>query len=120
MVIVNVADEISEPVKKCVILCTQALKYLGETRVRRPAVHFVLNKRENLNRDYCETLIECVRKALNDNKLNNEINLHTETVHVLPIAFNSKSLIGTNVQCAASSIVPNVCYQRSKALQVYY
>ena len=92
LVIVNIEGEINEPVKKCFVLCTQALKYLGETRVRRPTVHFVLNKRKESNIDYCKTLVECVQKALNDNKLNNEINLQTENFHVLPIVLNSASL----------------------------
>ena len=106
LVIVNVEGEINEPVKKCFLLCTQALKYLGETRVRRPTVHFVLNKRKDSNKDYCKTLIECVEKGLHDNNLDNEINLKTENFHVLPIAFNSKPFINIDGECAASVTVP--------------
>lgn len=106
LVIVNVDGEISDPVKKCFLLCTQALKYLGETRVRRPTVHFVLNKRQDSNKDYCKTLIECIEKALHDNKLTNEINLQTENFHILPIAFNFTVLKSNNKEFTASLFVP--------------
>ncbi|CAF3459323.1 unnamed protein product [Rotaria socialis] len=105
LVIVNVDGEIIEPVKKCVVLCTQALQYLGETRVRRPTVHFVLNKRFHLNEEYCKSLVECVQKTLTENNLNNEINLKTENFHVLSQAFNYKPFINLNGECKVSSTV---------------
>ena len=81
LVIVNVEGEISEPVSKFFLLCTQALKYLGEARVKRPTVHFILNKRQNPNEDYCKTLVECVQTTLKEQTLDSEINLQKENFH---------------------------------------
>ncbi|CAM4765943.1 unnamed protein product [Rotaria magnacalcarata] len=105
LVIVNVEGEILEPVKKCFVLCAQALKYLGETRVRQPTVHFVLNKRSCRNEDYCKSLVECVQKPLTENKLNNEINLRTENFHILSQAFSDKPFINFNGECKVWSTV---------------
>lgn len=103
LVIVNVEIEINDIVKKFFIVCTQALKYLGETRVTRPTVHFILNKRPNSDKEYCKTLFECVRTTLKDNKLDNEINLQPENFHVLSTAFNRNPSKILNGKCAAFS-----------------
>ena len=67
LVIVNTDDEISETVKTMLVLCTQSLKYLGETRVARPEVHFIPNKRPDSYKEYCQTLVEHVHKNLKSN-----------------------------------------------------
>ncbi|CAF4005248.1 unnamed protein product [Rotaria sordida] len=103
LVIVNVEIEINEAVRKFFVLCTQALKYLGETRVTQPTVHFVLNKRPNPDEEYCKTLLECVRTTLKDNKLDNEINLQPDNFHVLSTAFNRNPFKILNGKCAAFS-----------------
>ncbi|CAF1334265.1 unnamed protein product, partial [Rotaria sp. Silwood1] len=103
LVIVNVEIEINEAVRKFFVLCTQALKYLGETRVTRPTVHFVLNKRPNPDEEYCKTLLECVRTTLKNNKLDNEINLQPDNFHVLSTAFNRNPFDILNGKCAAFS-----------------
>ncbi|CAF3598300.1 unnamed protein product [Rotaria sordida] len=103
LVIVNVEIEINEAVRKFFVLCTQALKYLGETRVIQPTVHFVLNKRPNPDEEYCKTLLECVRTTLKDNKLDNEINLQPDNFHVLSTAFNRNPFKILNGKCAAFS-----------------
>ena len=89
LVVVNVEGEISEPVKKYFLLCIQALKYLGETRVTQPTVHFVLNKRKNANVDYCQSLLDYVQQAVKETNLDKEINLKKDNVHSLPIAIDS-------------------------------
>ncbi|CAF1201967.1 unnamed protein product [Rotaria sordida] len=103
LVIVNVEIEINEAVRKFFVLCTQALKYLGETRVTQPTVHFILNKRPNPDEEYCKTLLECVRTTLKDNKLDNEINLQPDNFHVLSTAFNRNPFKILNGKCAAFS-----------------
>ncbi|CAF3840110.1 unnamed protein product [Adineta steineri] len=99
LMIVNVDGEINEIVKDFFISCTQALKYLGETRVIQPTVHFVLNKRPIRDENYCVTLFEYVRKTLNENKLDDVINLEQENFYVLSTAFNRDPTKILNGKC---------------------
>ena len=103
LVLVNVEGEINETIKNYFVLCIQTLKYLGETHVERPTVHFVLNKRPDPNEVYCEVVFERIRKTLIDNHLDNEINLEKKNFHVLSTAFNRHPLEILNRQCASVS-----------------
>ena len=101
LVIVNTEGEISDTVKKMLVLCAQSLKYLGETRITRPEVHFVLNKRSDPNKEYCQTLVEHVRESLKSNGLHDVIKLEQSNFHVLSMAFNRKPFSSSNGECAA-------------------
>ncbi|UJR24309.1 hypothetical protein I4U23_027276 [Adineta vaga] len=101
LVIVNIDSRIDESVKNIFVICTQALKYLQETRVKRPTVHFVFNKRPTSNESYCKELFETVRTTLKTNELDNEIDLKSENIHILSTAFNRKPLEISEQNCAA-------------------
>ena len=103
LVLVNVEGEINDTIKTFFVLCIQTLKYLGETRVERPTVHFVLNKRPDPNEEYCKELFERVRNTLIDNQLENEINLEEKNFHVLSTAFNKHPSEILNGKCATLS-----------------
>ena len=103
LVLVNVEGEINETIKNYFVLCIQTLKYLGETHVERPTVHFVLNKRSDANEEYCKELFEHVRRTLKDHQLENEINLEEKNFHVLSPAFYRHQLEILNRQCATLS-----------------
>jgi hypothetical protein len=87
IVIINNAGEIDETIKNMLVLCTQSLKYIGETRVKNPAVHIVLNKRDQLNEQYCKDLLDLVRSRLRENQLQDLIKLEEKNVHELKTAF---------------------------------
>ncbi|CAF2068075.1 unnamed protein product, partial [Rotaria magnacalcarata] len=103
LVIVNVIGEINETLRQMLILCTQSLTYLGETRVTRPTVHFVLNQKTDPNRANCEEQVEIIRHGLIENGLEKLIDLGANNFHVLSTAFNRKPFSDPNVECAALS-----------------
>ena len=101
LVIINNASEIDETIKNMLVLCTQSLKYIGETRVKSPAVHLVLNKRDNLDPDYCNDLLNRVRDRLRENQLQDIIKLEEKNVHELKTAFVKKQWSGSIQDCTA-------------------
>ncbi|CAF3833086.1 unnamed protein product [Rotaria sordida] len=103
LVIVNISGEIHETLKQMLILCTQSLNYLGETRVTRPTVHFVLNQKADPNKANCEKQVKIIRDDLIENGLNNLIDLGPNNFHVLSTAFNRKPFLDPNGDCAALS-----------------
>ncbi|CAF4006430.1 unnamed protein product [Rotaria sp. Silwood2] len=103
LVIVNISGEIHETLKQMLILCTQSLNYLGETRVTRPTVHFVLNQKADPNKANCEKQVKIIRDDLIANGLNNLIDLGPNNFHVLSTAFNRKPFLDPNGECAALS-----------------
>ncbi|CAF4831358.1 unnamed protein product [Rotaria sp. Silwood1] len=103
LVIVNISGEIHETLKQMLILCTQSLNYLGETRVSRPTVHFVLNQKADPNKANCEKQVKIIRDDLIANGLNNLIDLGPNNFHVLSTAFNRKPFLDPNGECAVLS-----------------
>ena len=101
LVIINVESEINAIMKNFFIFCTETLTYLGETRVKKPTVHFVLNKRQIPNEEYCKTLVKNVCTTLTETKLDNQINLQMENVHVLTTAMNRHPCEILDGACAA-------------------
>ncbi|CAF4271249.1 unnamed protein product [Rotaria sp. Silwood2] len=103
LVIVNISGEIHYTLIQMLILCIQSLNYLGETRVTRPTVHFVLNEKADLNKAICEKLFRILRDILIANGLNNLIDLGPNNFHVLSTAFNRKPFLDPHGECAAIS-----------------
>jgi hypothetical protein len=93
--------EISETLKKLLLLCTQSLNYLGTTRVTKPTIHFVLNQKADPNKENCQQQINIIRKDLEANGVSNLIDLGPKNVHVLSTAFNRKLFSDPNGECAA-------------------
>ncbi|CAF3091340.1 unnamed protein product [Rotaria sp. Silwood2] len=98
LVIVNVKGEINETLKQMLLLCTQSLKYLGETHITRSTVHFVLNQRSDPNKANCERQLKIIQDDLIAHGLNNLIDLGANNFHILPTAFNSNEFEDPNVK----------------------
>ncbi|CAF4153354.1 unnamed protein product [Rotaria sp. Silwood2] len=103
LVIVNVAGEINEALKRMLLLCTQSLNYIGETRVTKPAVHFISNQNADPNKENYEKQVKIIRTDLINHGLDNLIDLGPNNFHVLSTAFNRKPFLDPNGDCAALS-----------------
>ncbi|CAF5055199.1 unnamed protein product, partial [Rotaria sp. Silwood1] len=101
LVIVNISGEIHDTLKQMLIVCIESLNYLGETRVTRPTVHFVLNKRADRDKAICKQQFRIIRDDLIANGLNNLIDLEPNNFHVLSAAFNRKPFLDPHGECAA-------------------
>ncbi|CAF1534609.1 unnamed protein product, partial [Adineta steineri] len=92
LVIINVAGEIDMNLKKMLILCTDSFQKMGVSKIARPSVHVILNRRDNVNVEDNSNVIQIIKKDLNSDSLDQQIELNENTFHALPQAFKKISL----------------------------
>ncbi|CAF1426374.1 unnamed protein product [Adineta steineri] len=92
LVIINVAGEIDMNLKKMLILCTDSFQKMGVSKIARPSVHVILNRRDNVNVEDNSSVIQIIKKDLNSDSLDQQIELNENTFHALPQAFKKISL----------------------------
>jgi ribosome biogenesis GTPase A len=90
LVIVNMADELNDPIKQILTLCAESLSKMGVTHIPQPMVHFVLNKRADPNIEKNRVAINAITTEIQKLGLSESIMINENTFHALPMAFQSE------------------------------